>query len=106
MPRFLSLLPALIVLASAPASAGPGSTAAPAAPAASAPAVPVAPSEEVICRRTLKTGSLAQFERTCLTSAEWKRSRDRQLEFWQEQQGAKGSSHSLEPTDIPPPAPN
>lgn len=34
-------------------------------------------SQKLICRRKLRTGTLASFERTCLTQAEWDRAGDR-----------------------------
>ena len=64
----------------------------PAAPAirianAAAPA-----SEKKICKRSLKTGTLATYERICLSKAEWERHRQRNQEEWGELQGSKGSS--------------
>lgn len=59
----------------------PGATGAVARPmavlAATAP-------EKMICKRELKTGSLADYERTCMTRAEWKRHSDQMKEPWEE----------------------
>jgi TonB family protein len=64
---------------------------APAAPASVATAAAAAP-EKLICRRKLRAGSLASFERTCLTRLEWRRLADHGREVLQELQGAQGSS--------------
>jgi TonB family protein len=48
--------------------------------------------ERIICRRQPKAGSLNEFERTCMTRADWRRFTDAQREFWQELQGSKGST--------------
>jgi TonB family protein len=59
----------------------PGGTAPLAAPtqvtAANAP-------EKMICKRALKTGTLADYERTCMTKTEWKRFSDQMKEPWEE----------------------
>jgi TonB family protein len=52
-----------------------------------------APPEKVICRKTLRTGSLAAYDRTCLTAREWSRQSDAVKEPWDEMQGRKGSTH-------------
>lgn len=49
--------------------------------------------EKVICRKTQRTGSLAGFERTCMTATDWARQRDAQKESWEDIQGKKGSTH-------------
>ncbi len=56
--------------------------------------VPAAPSGKRICKRHLKTGTLATYERICMTQAEWTRNRDRNRDEWGELQGAKGSTSS------------
>jgi protein TonB len=58
-------------------------------------AIPVTAStkpEKQICKRTIKTGTLAGFERTCMTEAEWARAVRETQDFWGELQGKKGSS--------------
>jgi transmembrane sensor len=53
-------------------------------PAAAPPVVPAAPkriaeappAEQLICKRTLRTGSNAAFERKCMTKSEWQRVSD------------------------------
>jgi periplasmic protein TonB len=53
---------------------------------------PAPASEKRICKRSLKTGTLATYERICLTQAEWTRNRNRNRDEWGELQGAKGST--------------
>ena len=53
---------------------------------------PTPASGKRICKRTLKTGSLATYERICATEAEWARHRNRQRDEWGDLQGAKGST--------------
>jgi TonB family protein len=48
--------------------------------------------EKVVCRRRLKTGSLADFERVCATPTDWRRLGERTREEWGELQGSKGST--------------
>ncbi|GAA4711831.1 TonB family protein [Sphingomonas lutea] len=58
-------------------------------------AIPVAAStkpEKQICKRTLKTGTLAGYERTCMSEADWKRSARETQDFWGDLQGKKGST--------------
>ena len=45
-----------------------------------------------ICKRSLKTGTLATYERICLSQADWARHRDRNRDEWGELQGSKGST--------------
>ena len=40
--------------------------------------------EKMICKRELKTGSLADYERTCMTRSDWKRMSDQMKEPWEE----------------------
>jgi hypothetical protein len=40
--------------------------------------------EKMICKRALKTGTLADYERTCMTKTEWKRFSDQMKEPWEE----------------------
>jgi TonB family protein len=48
--------------------------------------------EKQICKRTQRGGSLASFERTCMTASEWAKQRDQQTQPWEELQGRKGNS--------------
>ena len=48
--------------------------------------------EKVVCKKTVRTGTLAGFERTCMTQREWARQSDDEREMWQEVQGKKGST--------------
>ena len=51
------------------------------------------PADKMICKRQLKTGTLALYERSCHTRAEWEKIGDRWRETWSEMQGTKGSTH-------------
>jgi TonB family protein len=55
-------------------------------------AVQSAELDKVICKKSIKTGSLATTERTCLTLRDWHRMSDDSKEMWEEVQGKKGSS--------------
>jgi TonB family protein len=67
----------------------------PAGGAAAAPTqvASAAPPEKMICRRRVKTGSLAGYERACATKSDWERMAVRNREEWGELQGVKGSTH-------------
>jgi TonB family protein len=89
--------PPAATAASAPAPSAPVPSASPApvptpAPVATARA---GSAGKLICRRKLRTGTLAQYDRTCLTEADWQRYIDNQRAFWQDQQGIKG--HGCDP---------
>jgi TonB family protein len=49
--------------------------------------------EKVICKKTVRTGTLAGFERTCMTQREWTRQSDEAKEMWGEAQGKKGATN-------------
>jgi protein TonB len=49
--------------------------------------------EKQICKRTARVGTLAGFERTCMTPTEWARQTDETRQTWDELQGRKGSTH-------------
>ena len=68
----------------------PSSTAQLAAPQAIASAD--AP-EKVICKKTVRTGTIAGIERTCMTQREWTRQSDDAKEQWGEVQGKKSATH-------------
>jgi len=67
----------------------PNSTAALNAPKAVAAA---AAPEKIICKKTVRTGTLSGFDRTCMTAKEWGRMTDDMRENWNELQGRKGST--------------
>ena len=48
--------------------------------------------EKMICKRQVRTGSLASVERTCYTRSEWQRLANQTRDAWQEMQGVKGST--------------
>lgn len=49
--------------------------------------------EKIVCKKVAKTGSLASYERTCMTPTEWSKQRDEMKESWEDLQGKKGSTH-------------
>jgi hypothetical protein len=49
--------------------------------------------DPVICKKVLKTGTLAGYERTCMTQSDWNLQSDQGNEMWGDVQGKKGSSH-------------
>lgn len=63
-----------------------------AATATSAARMAAAKPEKKICRRRVKTGSLADYERLCATQADWDRMAQRTKEEWGAVQGAFGST--------------
>lgn len=67
----------------------PNSTATLAAPRAVA--TNAAP-EKVVCKKMQKTGSIAGYERTCMTPTEWAKQSDAMKAEWQDIQGKKGST--------------
>jgi hypothetical protein len=46
----------------------------------------------MICKKTVRTGTIAGFERTCMSQREWARQTDEERELWEEVQGKKGST--------------
>lgn len=49
--------------------------------------------EKVICKKNVRTGTLAGVERTCMTQRDWNRQSDETKQTWDELQGRKGSTH-------------
>ena len=48
--------------------------------------------EKRICKKSVRTGTIAAVERTCLTSSEWAQRDQQTRELYEEFQGRKGSS--------------
>jgi TonB family protein len=48
--------------------------------------------EKQICKKTVRIGTLADFQRTCMTPTEWARQSDEMKQPWEDVQGKKGSS--------------
>jgi TonB family protein len=48
--------------------------------------------EKVVCKKSIKTGTLASVERTCMTPREWARQADEMKQPWEDMQGKKGST--------------
>ena len=63
------------------------------APLATPTAVQSAELDKVICKKSVKTGSIAATERTCMTLRDWNKMSDDAKEMWQDIQGKKGSTH-------------
>jgi TonB family protein len=49
--------------------------------------------EKVVCKRTARVGTLAGFERTCMTPTEWAKQSDYERQMWDEVQGKKGATN-------------
>lgn len=49
--------------------------------------------EAQVCKKTLRVGTLASYERTCMTPTEWAKQSDDQKQPFDELQGRKGSTH-------------
>lgn len=49
--------------------------------------------DTVICKKSIRTGTLGGVERTCMTRREWGRQADDMKQTWDEVQGRKGSTH-------------
>ena len=56
-------------------------------------AVASAELDKMVCKKAVKTGSLAATERTCMTLRDWNKMSDDAKEMWQDIQGKKGSTH-------------
>jgi TonB family protein len=52
--------------------------------------------EKMICKRALKTGTLTDYERTCLTQTEWRRQTDEMKRNYDEIQGEWGWTRGQE----------
>lgn len=52
-----------------------------------------AATEKVICKKTVRTGTVAATERTCMTARDWARQSAEEQDMWGDLQGKKGSSH-------------
>ena len=48
--------------------------------------------EKVVCKKVPRTGSLASFDRTCMTPTEWAKQADEQKQPYEDLQGKKGST--------------
>ena len=59
------------------------------------------PSDEIICKRTTRTGSLVAHTRVCMTRREWIESAENNQEDWGSLQGRKGFAPCGSP-DLPP----
>jgi TonB family protein len=48
--------------------------------------------DKVVCKKTVRIGTLAGFERTCMTQRQWARQSDEMKQPWEDVQGKKGST--------------
>lgn len=46
--------------------------------------------DKVVCKKSVRTGTVAAVERTCMTKRQWARQTDEEREMWEEIQGKKG----------------
>lgn len=51
--------------------------------------------EPQVCKKTLRTGTLSSFERTCMTPTEWANQSEEQKQPYEEMQGKKGSTSGV-----------
>lgn len=72
----------------------------PGAPEAAAPVklLDAKSTEKLICKRTLKTGSLVKHSRVCMTARDWDRYAEANQEDWGSLQGRKGHTNAGMPT--------
>lgn len=72
----------------------------PSAPETAAPIKLVSGKEpdKLICKRSLKTGSLVAHSRLCLTARDWDRYADENQDAWGDLQGRKGHTNGKMPT--------
>ncbi|HEX9946863.1 MAG TPA: energy transducer TonB [Allosphingosinicella sp.] len=70
----------------------PGAAPGPAPAATAATMAAAAKPEKKICRRRVKTGSLADYERLCATAADWDRMAERTRAEWGALQGVLGNT--------------
>jgi TonB family protein len=69
-----------------------------------APTVAAAPAkaERQVCKRKLKAGSLADYERTCMTPSEWAKQAEVMKQVYADMQGSKGASVCANPGNNSP----
>lgn len=48
--------------------------------------------DKVVCKKSVRTGTIASTERTCMTQREWARQTAEEREMWEDIQGKKGST--------------
>ena len=60
-----------------------------------APVAPASKPEPVICKKSLRAGSLASFDRTCMTPSEWAKQTDQMKQPYEDLQGKKGSTSGV-----------
>ena len=74
------------------------------APINLSPAAAASKPEPQVCKKSVRVGTLASFERTCMTPSQWAKQSDEMKQTWEELQGRKGStvcgSSGTEPTSL------
>lgn len=92
MTAFLLFLTALF--AQQPQAAGQSQEAAAQASTAQTPATNASPPQErLICRRRVRSGTLAGFENDCRTAADWRALYRGTEQSWRQVQGTYGSTN-------------
>jgi hypothetical protein len=51
--------------------------------------------EKQVCKKTVRTGTIAGVERTCMTLSEWKKQSDETKMTYEELQGRRGSTNDM-----------
>jgi TonB family protein len=59
------------------------------------PVTPAAAPEQIVCKKVLRAGTLAGFERTCMTPTQWAKQSDAMKQPYEDMQGKKGSSNGV-----------
>ena len=59
------------------------------------PVTPAAAPEQVVCKKVLRVGTLAAYERTCMTPTQWAKQTDAMKQPYEDMQGKKGSSREI-----------
>lgn len=97
---FALLLNLALVVGQAPAAQPSQDQTTPAQPGAIQTAVReepvVTPGERQICRRQLRIGTLAAYERVCHSASEWQALARGTRASWEQVQGVLGSTHGRE----------
>ena len=49
--------------------------------------------DKVVCKKSVRTGTVGAVERTCMTKRQWARQSDEEREMWEDIQGKKCATH-------------
>lgn len=75
------------------------------APINLAPVASASKPEPQVCKKTVRVGTLASFERTCMTPSQWAKQSDEAKQWWREAQGPRGTGCGAQPNSTPDPGP-